>query len=319
MVFPFVVNPVVALIIVIMVFCTVIEILGMLGAAAIKFSAIPAVSLIMAIGISVEFAAHLTLAFHIELHGSRNERVRITLHRMLVPVLQGGLSTFFSIVLLGFSEFDFVRSYFFFVFLMVCLIGLFNGLVFLPVILSIIGPNLRECCPTICEKNALPPDNAYGWNNDDGRPTEEQKSEAEGESSAVKGKVPLGQVGDIEMADYPESLLKRAETPLLVVGTSVWTPLGMGRIESAPRQDDGMVEVALDWHLTGGQHAILYTLPHRLCASDTISDPMAVAVGEGCEEAPPQDAHLPPPSKKEKRRSRRKQAKKRASAASQSN
>ena len=94
------------------------------------------------------------------------------------------------------------------------------------------------------------------------------------------------------------------------MGTSVWTPLGLGRIESTPRQDDGMVEVALDWQLTGGQHAILYTLPHRLCASDTISDPMAVAVG---------DALLPPPSKKKKRRSKRKQAEKRASAASQSN
>ena len=65
----------------------------MLGAAAIKFSAIPVISLIMAIGISVEFAAHLTLAFHIELHGSRNERVRITLHRMLV-LCCCGLSTF---------------------------------------------------------------------------------------------------------------------------------------------------------------------------------------------------------------------------------
>ena len=70
---------------------------------------------------------------------------------------------------------------------MVCLIGLFNGLVFLPVILSIIGLNLRECCLTICEKNALPPDNAYGWNNDGGS-LRRAEIEAEGESSAVKGK-----------------------------------------------------------------------------------------------------------------------------------
>ena len=93
MVFPFVVNPVVALIIVIMVFCTVIEILN---ARCSSHQVLCHSRRFTHNGhrISVEFAAYLTLAFHIELHGSRNERVRITLHRMLVPVLQGGLSTF---------------------------------------------------------------------------------------------------------------------------------------------------------------------------------------------------------------------------------
>ena len=54
----------------------------------------------------------------------------------------------------------------------------------------------------------------------------------------------------------------------------------MGRIESAPRQDDGMVEAAQ----IGTQPVVsmhTHTLPHRLCASDTISDPMAVVVGGG--------------------------------------
>ena len=135
MIVPFVVNPVAALIVASIILCTVIEIFGMLGAASIKFSAIPAVSLIMSIGISVEFVAHLTLAFHMELSGSRNERVRTTLHRMLVPVLQGGLSTFFAIICRSFQS---TISYcvISFHFLMVCVIGLFNGLVLLPVILS---------------------------------------------------------------------------------------------------------------------------------------------------------------------------------------
>ncbi len=145
---PFVVSPVAALVIVFVIFCIVIEIFGMMGAGSIKFSAIPAVSLIMSIGISVEFVAHFCLAFLMEIDGTRDQRVRLTLSRMLAPVAQGGLSTFFSILLLGFSQFEFVRRYFFAVFLMVCIIGLLNGLVLLPVLLSLVGPTALECCPT---------------------------------------------------------------------------------------------------------------------------------------------------------------------------
>ena len=60
---------------------------------------------------------------------------------------QGGLSTFFSIVLLGFSQYEFVRKYFFLPFVSVCVVGLLNGLILLPVILSLIGPTAVEICP----------------------------------------------------------------------------------------------------------------------------------------------------------------------------
>ena len=55
----------------------------MLGMFNIKFSAIPAVSLLMSVGISVEFVAHFVLAFLMEFEGTRNDRVRITYIRML--------------------------------------------------------------------------------------------------------------------------------------------------------------------------------------------------------------------------------------------
>ena len=123
----------------------------------IKFSAIPAVSLIMSVGISVEFVAHFVLAFLMEgiaTNSTRNDRVRMTFIRMLPPILQGGISTFFSIILLGFSKFAFVRRYFFLPFLCVCVIGLLNGLILLPTVLSLIGPTAVECCPErVCGQN----------------------------------------------------------------------------------------------------------------------------------------------------------------------
>lgn len=119
----------------------VLEIFGMMGAMEIKFSAIPAVTLIMAVGMAVQFVSHLVLGFIVEPVGDKNARTIIALQRLLHPILQGGVSTFVSIVLLGFSTFKFIKLYIFAVFVMVCLVGILNGLVLLPVVLSLIGPS----------------------------------------------------------------------------------------------------------------------------------------------------------------------------------
>lgn len=47
---------------------------------------------------------------------------------------------FLGIIMLAFSEFEFIVKYFFIVLSALILIGLINGLVLLPVLLSLIGP-----------------------------------------------------------------------------------------------------------------------------------------------------------------------------------
>merc|ERR1712210_81223 len=54
-------------------------------------------------------------------------------------VLNGGFSTFLAVALLAFSD-VYVFVSFFKVFFLVVFFGLYNGLVFLPVILTPIGP-----------------------------------------------------------------------------------------------------------------------------------------------------------------------------------
>lgn len=61
-------------------------------------------------GIGVEFTAHVVLAFLTSL-GTRNERMASCLEHMFVPVIHGGLSTLLGIIMLAFSEFDFVIKY----------------------------------------------------------------------------------------------------------------------------------------------------------------------------------------------------------------
>ena len=93
---------------------------------------------------------------------------------------QGGLSTFFSIVLLGFSQYEFVRKYFFLPFVSVCVVGLLNGLILLPVILSLIGPTAVEICPSgVCSSCSRVPSSKSSR-----RRTNEADKDAEIEMSA---------------------------------------------------------------------------------------------------------------------------------------
>jgi predicted RND superfamily exporter protein len=64
-----------------------------------------------------------------------------SIDQVFVPVIHGALSTLLGILMLGFSKFDFVFNYFFIVLTALILIGLVNGLVLLPVLLSLVGPN----------------------------------------------------------------------------------------------------------------------------------------------------------------------------------
>lgn len=72
--------------------------------------------------------------------GSRNRRVALGLESMFAPVVHGAVSTLLGVFMLAFSEFDFIVRHFFYVLSALVVIGLFNGLLFLPVILSLVGP-----------------------------------------------------------------------------------------------------------------------------------------------------------------------------------
>lgn len=87
----------------------------------------------------MEFTAHVVLAFLTSL-GTRNDRMASCIDRVFVPVIHGAFSTLLGIIMLAFSEFEFVVKYFFVVMSALIFIGIINGLALLPVLLSLIGP-----------------------------------------------------------------------------------------------------------------------------------------------------------------------------------
>jgi predicted RND superfamily exporter protein len=127
---------------VIMVFMlalTATEVYGFLGLADIQFSAIPCVTVIISVGATVEFTAPLLLMF-VKITGTRKERVEYALLYRFIPIFNGAVTTLLGFVMLAFSEFEFIFKYFFLIFIALIVAGTFNGLVLLPVILSLIGP-----------------------------------------------------------------------------------------------------------------------------------------------------------------------------------
>jgi hypothetical protein len=117
----------------------VTESAGLLGWFEIQISAIPTVSLIMCAGVGVEFTAHLVLAYMIAT-GTRSERMQTSLDVMFIPTFDGFISTFLGVLILGFTEFEFIFRYFFLLYLIIVLLCVLNGLLFLPVLLCLVGP-----------------------------------------------------------------------------------------------------------------------------------------------------------------------------------
>ncbi|XP_076041583.1 protein patched [Oratosquilla oratoria] len=128
-----------AAIVVFLLATMVVELFGIMGIIGVKLSAVPAVLLIVAVGLGVEFMVHVTVGFLTAL-GDRNRRVMLSLEHMTAPVVHGAISTLLGVIMLLFSEFDFIRRYFFYVLFALTLLGMVNGLLFLPVVLSLVGP-----------------------------------------------------------------------------------------------------------------------------------------------------------------------------------
>jgi len=133
--------------------------LGAMAAFDILLNAISVVNLVMAIGISVEFCIHITVAF-MAARGTQDERVTLALTNVGSSVFSGiFLTKFFGVLVLAFSTSQLFQVYYFRMYMAICILGGLHGLMLLPVLLSLFGP--RENAPPISQclisVNSIPP------------------------------------------------------------------------------------------------------------------------------------------------------------------
>ena len=113
--------------------------MGFMHFWGLTIDVVSSVLVIVSTGLCVDFSVHVAHAF-LSNEGTRDERTVTALQEIGPAVLNGGISTFIALSMLGFSE-SYVFLSFFKVFSLVIGFGLFHGLVFLPVLLSLVGPS----------------------------------------------------------------------------------------------------------------------------------------------------------------------------------
>jgi Niemann-Pick C1 protein len=111
---------------------------GFLQFTGVDVSPVSYMVLVMSIGLMIDFILHMLIRYY-EIPGSRQERVLKSLTSIGSSVLLGGLSTFLGVLMLAFSTSEVFRTVFRALVGLVVL-GCGYGLILLPVVLSMIGP-----------------------------------------------------------------------------------------------------------------------------------------------------------------------------------
>ena len=138
----------IGLIISLVVFIGFFQLLGLIYLSNILFSKIPielnailVVNLVTSLGLMVQFVNYISIDFMKQDGPSRQIRAMKAMNKMGSVVLTAIAPTkLIGCLTLAFVKFELFRIYYFRVYFFIMILGVFNGLFFLPIILSWIGP-----------------------------------------------------------------------------------------------------------------------------------------------------------------------------------
>merc|ERR1712130_108281 len=129
-----------ALLVLTTVVATIVDVLGFMWLWGLTIDGVTVCYTIIAIGLAVDYSAHVGEAFVLSQKETKAERVTDALYRVGASVFNGGFSTFLAVVAMANSQ-TYVFRVFFKQFFLVTSMGLFHGLIVLPVLLSWFGPD----------------------------------------------------------------------------------------------------------------------------------------------------------------------------------
>ena len=122
-------------------------VVGFMTLWSVNLDAISMINLIMCIGFSVDFSAHISYAYMSAKVDTPEERVKSCLYSLGLPIVQGAISTILGVIALLVAP-SYIFITFFKVVFLVIFIAAMHGLFLLPVLLSLFGPGSYKA---ICE------------------------------------------------------------------------------------------------------------------------------------------------------------------------
>ncbi|XP_044150627.1 patched domain-containing protein 3-like isoform X3 [Bufo gargarizans] len=131
-------NPLCSLWVTFTIASIIVGVTGFMAYWDVNLDSISMINLVICIGFSVDFSAHITYAYVSNLKTKVNERVIDALHSLGYPIVQGAVSTILGVIALSAAESYIFRTFFKIIFLVIAF-GMIHGLVFLPVFLTLFG------------------------------------------------------------------------------------------------------------------------------------------------------------------------------------
>jgi predicted RND superfamily exporter protein len=92
----------------------------------------------MSIGLMIDYLMHILLRYY-DSKGTRRQRVQATMSTLGASVFLGAASTFLGVMPLALSTSEVLQNIFVTVVGLISF-GVLNGLVFLPIVLALVGP-----------------------------------------------------------------------------------------------------------------------------------------------------------------------------------
>jgi len=120
-----------------------VDLLGLLWAWGLELNSVTMISLVMAIGLVVDYLAHLVHCFmtHTVEHPDPRERMAAALAEVGGAVALGGLTTFIGVLPLAFAS-SFIYRVFFRLFICIVGLGLIHGFFVIPVLVYLAYPSV---------------------------------------------------------------------------------------------------------------------------------------------------------------------------------
>ncbi|KFU96662.1 Patched domain-containing protein 3, partial [Chaetura pelagica] len=128
-------NPLCCLWVTFAIASVIVGVAGFMTFWNVNLDSISMINLVICIGFSVDFSAHISYAFVTSKETSANGRAIKALSQLGYPVLQGAVSTILGVVVLAAAKAYIFRTFFKIMFLVI-LFGALHGLVFIPVFLT---------------------------------------------------------------------------------------------------------------------------------------------------------------------------------------